>query len=314
MRIIRDLQACPATYHSCVIALGNFDGVHLGHQAILRTAIQQAATQGVPAAVMTFEPHPREFLTQAPAMRILSLRQKIQIFQRIGIDILFLARFNSAFARLNAEEFVITILCHQLKASHVVTGYNFAFGHNRTGNTEFLDRQATRHHFGFTACPAIRDAGGHTISSSAIRQCLAAGDVRRANHLLGHAYTLEGRVRQGQQNGHKLGFPTANLTFGKCVPPRYGVYSVRFRVGEETRVYNGVANIGVRPTFDGSSAPLLEVHGLDMKRDLYGQRLSVELVDFIRDECRFESLAALSTQIEKDCITARSMLSGAYAT
>ena len=320
MRIIRDFTFCASECKGAVVALGNFDGVHLGHQAILEKAIALAKAAGVPSAVMTFEPHPREFFAKnKKRLRISSLHSKVKIFSDMGIDTLFLVRFNQHFASLSPESFVADVLCRNFGVSHVVTGYNFAFGKNRRGDTAFLEQQALQRGFGFSACDAVHD-NEIPISSSAIRGLLAAGDVKKASTLLGRPYCIEGRVRHGQKNGQKMGFPTANLSLQSLFTPRYGIYAVRFSIltspspisgepnGGGNYIYEGAANLGIKPTFDDQE-PLLEVHGFDMNQNLYGKRLCVELVNFIRDEWKFDGMDALKAQIAKDCEQAKQLLS-----
>ena len=290
------------------MALGNFDGVHLGHREILRQCTASAHASNAPAAVMSFEPHPREFFApHKERLRLCSLRQKVALLEQLGIDTLFLVRFNRSFANLTAEEFVGNVLHRQLAVRHVVTGYNFAFGKGRTGHTEFLASRGQVLGFATTACPPVQTTSGHAISSSAIRTHLAAGEIAQATALLGHPYLIEGHVRCGHQRGRTIGFPTANISLNRLFKPRYGVYAVRVSlspspvgVGE----YYGIANIGVKPTLGGSE-PLLEVHLFDFNRDLYGQRIQVECLEFLRDERKFDSLDALKTQITLDCQQAK---------
>ena len=310
MRIIRDFQSCPPESRNAAVALGNFDGVHLGHQSILNKAVSLAETENIPSAVMTFEPHPREFFAKdGKRLRISSFHDKVELFAGLGINTLFLVRFNARFASLSPTAFVDEVLCRELGVRHVVTGYNFAFGKGRAGDTAFLEAQAQQKGFGFTACPAVYSARGEAISSSAIRGFLTAGEVKKASALLGRPYTISGIVRRGQRNGHKLGFPTANVSLRNLFTPRYGVYAVRFRIADDKGWHNGVANLGIKPTF-GHTEPLLEVHGFDMNRDLYGQRISVELVEFIREERRFDGMEAVQIQIAADCGQARKILQG----
>jgi riboflavin kinase/FMN adenylyltransferase len=316
MRILRDLSHCPKASQGAVVALGNFDGVHLGHQAIMSQCVASARAYQVPAAVMTFEPHPREFFSrQADEVKLRRLRlsgfnRKIALLERLGIDTLFLVRFNAAFASMPAERFVDEVLHRQLAVKHVVTGYNFAFGRGRGGNTDYLSLRGHQLGFGYTACPPVLDARGEVISSSAIRRLLREGDVRQAAQLLGFPYAIEGRVRHGDRRGRRLGFPTANISLRLLYPPRFGVYAVRVRVRGHAGEYAGVANIGIRPTV-GASEPLLEVHLLDQALNLYDSVLEVTLSDFIREEQRFDSLDALQTQIALDCDTARQRLAKA---
>ena len=305
MRIIRDFKQCTQAFQGAVVALGNFDGVHLGHQEILSQCVASAKAYHVPAAVMTFEPHPREFFSkQRNRLRLGSFRRKIAIMVGLGIDTLFLVRFNQEFSSMSAESFVDDVLYRQLKVKHVVTGYNFAFGKGRAGDTDYLSLRGHQLGFGYTSCQPVQDSSGNVISSSFIRQLLANGDVRRAAALLGAPYTIEGRVRHGEKRGRTIGFPTANISLSRLFKPRFGVYAVRLRVAGNTSVYEGVANIGIKPTFSGSEA-LLEVHILGNTLDLYDAHVSVECIDFIRDEQRFESVEALKNQIALDCQRAR---------
>jgi len=308
MRIVRDFAVCPPECKGAVIALGNFDGVHLGHQSILRSCMDTAHAAGIKAAVMTFEPHPREFFGRShERLRIASFRRKAELLRDAGIDILFVVRFNERFSSLAAEAFVQEVLHRQLAVKHVVTGYNFAFGKGRSGTTDFLMKQGRSLEFGFTACSPVHEVGGKVVSSSAIRQLLAVGDVRKAAQWLGRPYDIEGKVQKGQQRGRTIGFPTANISLTHLFKPRFGVYAVRISAGGTW--YDAVANLGVRPTFDQHEA-LLEVHGFDMNQSLYGQQVRVEFVDFIRDEKRFDNVEALRTQIVADCAQAREVLGG----
>lgn len=307
MRIIRDLGACPQSCQGAAIALGNFDGVHAGHKAILRQCIDVAKKNGTPSAVMTFEPHPREFFAKGKEkLRICSLRQKLEIIRDAGIDLLYLVRFNQSFSGNTAESFVKNILVGELAAKHVVTGYNFAFGKGRSGNVEFLQNAAKQYNFGFTACKPVHGAQGEVVSSSAIRTHLAAGEIHEAAALLGHPYVIRGRVRHGDKRGRELGFPTANIAIDFLFKPRFGIYAVRASL-DGKRWHDAVASLGIRPTFSDSK-PLLEVYVFDMDQNLYGQPLYVEFADFIRDEIRFDDLSALRAQIEADCGEAKRLL------
>jgi riboflavin kinase / FMN adenylyltransferase len=307
MRIIRDAADCPKECRNAVVALGNFDGVHRGHKAILAACVHEARKQGVPAAVMTFEPHPREYFARTPApLRITSFRQKMALIHEAGIDTVFVLRFNQTLSSLTPQDFVHGILHKALGVNGVVTGYNFAFGKGRGGDTSYLATESQKLGFGFRACRPVADSQGMAVSSSAIRHLLEAGNVAGAEILLGRPYAIEGMVRHGQQRGREMRVPTANIALGKLFRPRFGVYVVRLGLRERF-LCDGVANLGVRPTFDGQE-PLLEVHGFDLHQDLYGQRLCVEFVDFLRDEKRFDSPEALKQQIIQDCEQARMAL------
>jgi riboflavin kinase / FMN adenylyltransferase len=307
MRIIRDLSACHEEFKGAVMALGNFDGVHLGHQAIFTHCVALARAERRPAAVMTFEPHPREFFSRDHApMRIYPLRGKAMLIEECGIDALFVARFNKKLASTSAEDFIHHILHDSLRVQHVVTGYNFAFGKARQGNTAFMAQTAEKLGFGFTAHPPVLDAEGTTISSSGIRQLLLEGNVRKASAQLGRPYQISGRVRHGDKRGRTLGFPTANIALGRLLKPKFGIYAVRLAVGRSNTWHNGVASLGIRPNFP--TDPLLEVHCFDVQRDLYGHRVRVELIEFIREEKKFADIEALKAQMAEDCAKAKSLL------
>lgn len=307
MRVVRDVIACPPDLQGSVIALGNFDGVHLGHQSILEKAATLAKEAGCTPAVMTFRPHPREFFApHSPSLRLTTLREKITLFAEYGMAATFLVRFNANFAQLGPQAFVEEILHGALKARHIVTGYNFAFGKGRAGDTEFLAAACARLGMGFTACDKVENAQT-PISSSAVRAALTQGDAEQAAQLLGRAHVMTGRVIHGQKRGRSIGVPTANLMIKKLFQPRYGVYAARLAVRGADQVYPAVVNVGVRPTVCGRE-PLLEAHLLDADVDLYGQYIRVELLHFIRAEQTFDDLQALKTQIAEDMGQARAWL------
>jgi riboflavin kinase/FMN adenylyltransferase len=305
MRIIRDVNHCPDAYKNTVLALGNFDGMHKGHAALIKQCVSLARDIKTIPAVMTFEPHPRQFFSADKApVSIYTFRQKAEKLKDMGIECLFVARFNHTLAATSAHDFVHNILSESLRAKHVLTGYNFAFGKGRTGNTEFLARETETLGIGFTAMPEVKD-GTSTISTSAIRAALAQGDVARASQMLGHNYTLEGHVMHGNKRGKTIGFPTANLAVHHLAVPRLGVYAVRAIL--ENTTYDGVANIGIKPTFDGK-IPMLETHIFNFNQSIYGRRLCVEFMDFIRPEKKFENLDDLRRQIDADAHIAKEKL------
>lgn len=308
MHIIRDFEHCEQAQKGAVVALGNFDGVHRGHQAILRICLEQAKKRNAMPAVMTFEPHPREFFAKTSgALRIYPLHKKLQIFADAGMSAVFLARFNHALASHTAQEFVEEILVRQLAVRHVITGYNFAFGKGRQGNTDFLEDCAKRYGFGFTHIEPVADKDDGAISSTAIRALLKAGETEKASRLLGRPYTMLGRVKKGDGRGKMLGFPTANISLEKLFLPRFGIYAARLAIANEAGWHDAVANLGIRPMFVAEK-PLLEVHCLGLRRDLYGRRVEVELVQLIRDEQTFGNNQALSEQIAADCASAEAIL------
>jgi len=315
MRIVRYLDPPPKAARRAAIALGNFDGVHLGHQAVIRQTIDAARDLGAPSAVLTFEPHPREILAPgSPPFRITPFRAKARLVAELGIDHLVVLRFTRAFAARSAQSFVDDILVGALGVRHVVTGGNFRFGHGREGDVEFLRAAARAHGFTVNAVPRISAPNGASCSSSAVRVHLTDGDVRGAAVLLGLPWAIEGRVRRGDARGRTIGFPTANLAVGHRLLPPLGVYAVRVAVlGPDGETgYDGVANLGRRPTFGGETVRL-EVHLFDFTGDLYGRRLRVDFVDRVRPERRFDGLESLKAQIEADCAEARSLIKATLA-
>lgn len=309
MRVIRSLQAVSERERGWVVALGNFDGVHLGHQAILAQCRRQAQLLGTQPAVVTFEPHPREYFQPSlKPLRLYRFRQKMKALQACEMQSALILRFNHEMAAKTADDF-LALLTHTLGVRHIITGENFAFGQARQGNAELLAKAADHYGFGYTALPGVKDAGGRIISSSRVRASLAEGDMAQAAGLLGRAYAIEGHVMHGQARGRSIGFPTANIQPGSILLPRFGVYTCRTTLADG-RLVSGVANLGVRPTI-GATAPQLEMHLFDFNGDLYGRRLSVELLAFLREEQRFESLAALQAQIAQDCAAAAKLLHSA---
>lgn len=307
MRIIRDFEHCPDALKGSVVALGNFDGVHLGHQEILKTCIAQARVLGAPATVMTFEPHPREFFAREKmTMRICRLGQKLHRLEALGFNAVFLARFNAKLAATTAEQFVQEILHRELSVRHVVTGYDFAFGKNRQGNTEFLDHKARERGIGFTCVSPVKDRHGAAVSSTAIRQLLSEGKMPEVEALLGRPYVISGRVQGGDKRGRELGYPTANIWLGTLFRPRFGIYAARVTFKDGSR-HDAVANLGIRPMFE-SERPLLEVHCFDLSRTFYGERIEVELVEFLREEKKFPSVDILKAQMAEDCTIAKTVL------
>ncbi len=284
---------------------------------------------------MTFEPHPREFFTRGKtSLRISSLRVKLAAMAELGVNCVFMMRFNHKLASLSGDDFIKNILVDKLKASYVITGENFHFGKDRKGDKNILSAAAEKYGFKYLACPPITNPHGNTISSSTIRFLLGEGNMPEAAKLLGHPYRIEGRVKHGEGRGKMLGFPTANIELGKLFLPRLGIYAVRVSIspspsqgegrGEgdlantknphpsplpkrERGVFFGVASIGTKPTF-GIYAPLLEVHLFDTNADLYGKRICVEFVEFIRAEEKFAGVDELKNQIAADCERAKKIL------
>jgi riboflavin kinase/FMN adenylyltransferase len=314
MRIFRHLDDLPASLHGAAVAIGNFDGVHLGHRAVIAEAGQFAHAHGRPWAVLTFEPHPRNlFRPGDPPFRLTLLRAKARLIAEMGVDFMAALRFDRAFSSLSADEFIRRILVEGFRASHVVAGYDFVFGKGRTGNCELLLRAGRTLGFDVTAVHAVRDKAGEVLSSSRARDALRLGDVAQAVAILGHAPEIEGRVMQGDRRGRTIGFPTANIALRDHLRPAGGVYAVRAAIdgnngADGKPVWRaGVANIGRRPTF-GGTLEVLEVYLFDFADDLYGRRLRIRLVEHLRRERAFDGIDSLRAQIAEDSLRARRIL------
>ena len=310
MRIYRHYDALPADARGAAVAIGNFDGVHPGHQTVIHEAGLIAGDMGRPWTVLTFEPHPRAFFTpDSEPFRLTPFRSKAQRIAELGADLLIVQRFDKAFSSLPAEDFVNTVLVDGLGAGHVVSGYDFVFGHKRGGNCELLLAMGAKKGFGFTAVNAQTDSSGEAYSSTRVRERLGDADPRGAAAILGRDFEIEGRVARGEARGKSIGFPTANIPLGAYLRPALGVYAVRAAIEQENGEIwlDGVANIGVRPTFGGDGV-VLEVFLFDFDDDLYGKRLRVRLVDFLRPEKKFDGVDDLKAQIAQDSAKAQKIL------
>ena len=292
------------------MAIGNFDGVHLGHQAVIGHAVSRAEALAIPSAVLTFEPHPRMlFKPESEPFRLTPLRPKAHAIEGLGIDVMVVLAFDRALSLKSAEDFVEDVLVTGMAVGHIVVGEDFVFGHDRLGTVESLARMGDRLGFTVTALKPVAGPEGTVYSSTAVREALKAGAPRRAAALLGRAWEIEGRVEHGDARGRQLGFPTANIGLGEYLRPAFGVYAVQAGVdhGAETEWHPGVANLGRRPTVAGS-VERLEVHLFDFAGDLYGRHLRVRLIEFLRPEKKFDGLEALRAQIARDCAAARALL------
>ncbi len=300
----------PEQFRGGVVALGNFDGFHAGHQAVVGRAVALARERGVPALVATFDPHPvRHFVPEAAPFRLTTLDQRERLFAAAGADAMVVFNFGAALASVSAEDFITDWLIGHLGVTGVVTGEDFTFGKARGGNVAVLAERGKA--LGLT-CEAVSPVSdGEVISSSRIREAVQAGDCETAAKLLTRPFAIEGAVQHGDKNGRKLGFPTANIDLGTYLRPRYGIYAVKGRLVDaktgQIRVLNGAANIGIRPQFDPPKE-LLEPHFFDFDEDLYGQMIEVEFHHFIRGEAKFDSLDALMAQMAKDCAEAKRVL------
>ncbi|MDB2552085.1 bifunctional riboflavin kinase/FAD synthetase [Paracoccus sp. (in: a-proteobacteria)] len=309
MQIHHDWVGLPANARGATVAMGNFDGIHLGHRAVIDAAREAL---DAPLGVITFEPHPREFFApDAPPFRLMNSESRANRLARLGVEQLYELPFGPVLAGLSPEAFAREVLVEGLGVGHVTVGADFCFGKKRAGNAATLAELGRHMGFGVTAVPLV-GVKGRDYSSTAIRTALAEGRVREAETMLGHWHRIEGEVVHGDKRGHDFGWPTANMQVENLHLPRLGIYAVLVDVltGPERLSCQGVASLGVRPMF-GRNAPNLEVHLFDFDGDLYGQHLSVALVDFLRDEARFDSVDALIDQIARDAEDARAILAGA---
>jgi riboflavin kinase/FMN adenylyltransferase len=299
-------SAVPAALRGGIVALGNFDGFHKGHQAVVGRAIERARAQGRPALVATFDPHPvRFFKPDLPPFRLTTLDQRERLFAAAGADAMLVFRFDAELASVTAERFVTDRLLARIGAAGVVTGEDFTFGKGRGGNVAVLKALGAQHGLTVDAvAPVMGD--GRPVSSSVIREALKAGDCETATALLTRPFAIEGEVEHGDKRGRTLGYPTANLSLGKYLRPRFGIYAVRGRL-PDGQVLDGAASLGIRPTFE-PARELLEPHFFDFDGDLYGQTIEVELISFLRPEQKFDGVEALKAQMDLDCAEARKRL------
>ena len=296
----------PAHLRGSIVALGNFDGFHLGHQAVVGRAMERARTEGRPVVVATFDPHPaRFFRPDAPPFRLTSLEQRERLFAAAGADAMLVFRFDAVLASTSAAGFA-QMLVDDIGATAIVTGQDFTFGKGRAGSVATLTELGDSLGLKAEAVAPVTDGAGGIVSSSRIREALIAGDCATAIRLLTRPYAIEGEVIHGDKLGRVLGFPTANVEMGRYLRPAYGVYAVRGRFADG-RVVDGAANVGIRPQFDPPKE-LLEPYFFDFSGDLYGQCIEVELIERIRGEAAFDGLDALTAQIGQDCDTARRIL------
>ena len=309
MRIFRH-DTVAAAERGAVVAIGNFDGVHLGHQAVIGEAGRIARAGALPHAVLTFEPHPRRvFRPDDPPFRLTPFRAKSRHLEALGVDLLFTLHFDPAFSRRSAADFIEAVLVRNLGVRHAVVGYDFVFGHRRGGTPALLQARGAELGFGVTVVGPIAARAGAVYSSTRIRQLLGTGKPREAAALLGRFWEIEGRVERGDARGRLIGFPTANLMLGDYLRPAAGVYAVRVGIEQDGRTqwHDGVANLGQRPTFGGSDLRL-EAHLFDFDGDLYGRHLRVALIEHLRPERKFPGIDALKAQIAADAAQARTLL------
>ncbi|KQR77507.1 bifunctional riboflavin kinase/FAD synthetase [Rhizobium sp. Leaf341] len=300
----------PAHLHAGVIAIGNFDGVHRGHQSVLDRALAEAEALGVPALVLTFEPHPRAvFRPDEPVFRLTPAPLKARILEGMGFAAVIEYPFDRGFSQMSAHDFIRDVLMDWLKAGHVVTGFDFHFGRGREGGPAFLMKAGADNGFGVTLVDAFRDENADVISSSRVRSLLVDGNVAQAAGLLGYHYTVEAEVIGGKRLGRTLGYPTANMRLDPGVCLKNGIYAVRFRRADGS-LHDAVASFGRRPTVTSDGEALLETFLFDFSGDLYGEIASVSFFGHLRDELKFDGLDPLIVQMKKDDAEARALLAG----
>ena len=305
MKVLEQVDRVPEEFAGATLALGNFDGVHRGHQKVIGKAIALARDAGRPAGVMTFDPHPRRHFQPNAAMFTLTpIAQKLKLIEALGADFAAVLKFDAALASLSGEAFVREMLADRWRIGHIVVGYNFFFGKGRSGSPQLLAEIGKELGFGVTVVSPASD-DGEVFSSSAVRANLRTGDVRGAADILGYWWTVRGTVESGAGIGHGIGYPTANVMLEAGQDLHHGIYAVR--VGYGGRVFDAAGYLGRRPTFDNGEAKL-EVYLFDFDSDLYGQEIAVELIAFIRPDEAFESAEALVRQMDDDCAKARAIL------
>jgi riboflavin kinase/FMN adenylyltransferase len=307
LRLFRDLAGSPVTPAGSVVAVGAFDGLHRGHQSMLATVRERAVALGCAAAAITFEPLPRAFFSAEPIARLSSVREKLQGMDVAGIQAALMLRFGAELTAMSAEDFVTQVLVGRMVAREVWVGADFRFGHRRGGDFALLERMGADHGFTVHALPPVT-VDGERVSSSRIRSLLAEGRFAEATPLLGRPFVIEGHVEHGNKLGRTLGYPTANIHLRSRVSPVQGIFATRIGVGEGPCSWPGVASLGVRPTVNQVSEPLLEAHLFDFSGDLYGRRIAVEFVAKLRDELKFDNLDALTVQMKRDETEARKVL------
>jgi riboflavin kinase/FMN adenylyltransferase len=305
MHVIHGHKHVPIEYRSSVVAIGNFDGVHRGHRALIAEAKAKARAKRHLSAVMVFEPHPREFFQpEEHQFRLTTLKRKLVLFEKLGLDLAFVEPFDGELAALPAEAFIERVLVAGLGVAHVVIGYDFYFGNKRGGNPELMVRAGEELGFGVTVMPPVAE-DGEAFSSSAVRLHLAQGDVKGAEYMLGERWRVAGKVVGGAKRGTGLGFPTANVPLPKGTTLGHGIYAVRAHF--DGMAYDAAAYLGTRPTFD-DGMPVLEVFLFDFAGNLYGREIEIEFVDFIRGDRKFRSVEELVAQMDQDIDKARAIL------
>ncbi|MBL6853831.1 MAG: bifunctional riboflavin kinase/FAD synthetase [Alphaproteobacteria bacterium] len=311
MKIFRHYRDVSDAYKGAVVAVGNFDGVHRGHQALIAEARRMAEERGASLGVLAFEPHPQEFFRPSPeSFRLTPFRAKARLIAELGADVMYALDFNAEMAAMSAQDFVTDVLVGALGIGAIVVGRDFQFGKGRAGNTAMLAYMGEEEGFGVTLFDPVIAHGDDKISSTEIRDALKAGKPDVAARLLGHYWSVEARVEHGDKRGRTIGYPTANMKLTDVLKPAFGVYAVRAHIFEEDVVaatYGGVANFGIRPMFE-TPVPLLETFLFDFAGDLYNKHMQVELIAYLRPEAKFDSMDALIAQMNGDSEQARTIL------
>lgn len=307
IQIVTDWRDLPTELRGAAVAIGAFDGVHRGHQAVIASAQEAAKALNAPLAVVSFSPHPRRwFQPEAAPFRLMTTDQMARALEALGVERLYLVAFNAEMAAMSDEDFARDVLAAGLGIRHAAVGFDFTYGKGRSGSPEGLRRHGEELGFTVSVTDRIDDPDGLKLSSSAVREALKAGDMARAAAILGRPFAIQGEVIHGDKRGRTIGVPTANIAMGDYMRPAYGVYATRSRL-PDGRVIDGVANLGVRPMFQ-IEHPLLEVFLFDFDESLYGQTVETELVAFLRGEMTFDGLDALKVQIEADAAAAKTVL------
>jgi riboflavin kinase / FMN adenylyltransferase len=308
IRVIRGWKDLSEGDRGAAVAMGSFDGVHLGHQQVIELAARAANDLGAPLGVITFDPHPRVyFRPDEPAFRLMKTDQQARALEKLNVDILYVLPLEAELAGMTDREFATRVLHDGLGARHVAVGFDNSFGKGRTGTPDTMRAYGRELGFGVSVADPVGDGGGEKFSSTAVREALRDGQPEVAAEILGRPFAIEGPVQRGRQLGRKLGFPTANVDLGDYVSPKFGVYATRTRLSDG-REFAGVANIGVNPTVQGVTRPLLEVWLFDFDEDIYDRVIETDLVAFLRPEEKFESLEVMTEQVMKDAARARQVL------
>jgi riboflavin kinase/FMN adenylyltransferase len=308
LRVIKGWKDLADADRGAAVAMGNFDGVHRGHQQVIALAAKAAGQLGAPLGVITLDPHPRiYFRPDEPAFLLMKADQQARALEALGVDVLYVLPLGPELAQMTDREFAEKVLHRGLGARHVAVGFDNSFGKDRTGSPDTMRAYGAEMGFGVSVAEAVEDSTGEKFSSTHVREALRAGEPQAAAAILGRPFAIEGAVQRGRQLGRKLGFPTANVALGDYVIPRFGVYATRTRL-PDGRDIPGVANIGINPTIEGVRAPLLEVWLFDFDEDIYDQVIETDLIAFLRPELKFDGLETMTEQVMKDAKAARDLL------